>query len=169
MSPRSLSASALSLQPAPWNPPRAFPSAQEIERVLAVEDPVLRNLLVTQRYHELASAVAGWLGPRANWCTFATWASKQAGQTIRREDFQALVERKLAAAPEIAQAWAEVAAAARRAGARLAPPVLTAAGKASLLDGAIVDGPILARASAAISRGNTKVFAEIAAELSRFL
>ncbi len=26
------------------------------------------------------------LGPTANWSTFATWASKQAGQTIRKED-----------------------------------------------------------------------------------
>jgi hypothetical protein len=26
------------------------------------------------------------LGPCANWCTFATWASRQAGQTIRGED-----------------------------------------------------------------------------------
>jgi len=24
--------------------------------------------------------------PGANWCTFATWASRQAGQTIRQED-----------------------------------------------------------------------------------
>jgi len=39
---------------------------------------MVRNLRITQCYSALAGA--------ANWCSFATWVSKQAGQTIRGED-----------------------------------------------------------------------------------
>lgn len=164
MSPRNHSALALVPTPAPRSAQVRFPSVAEIERVLALPDLVLRNLLVTQRYHELSAAVALWLGPAANWCTFATWASKQAGQTIRQEDLQQVVERELSTSPEIARALAEVAEAALRFGARLAPLAIRAAGELALVDAAV-----LPRAGAAVSRGNTKVFAEIAAEFSRFL
>jgi len=49
-----------------------------------MSDPVVRNLCITQRYHELATGLrdAG-LGPDATWCAFAVWASKTAGATIR--------------------------------------------------------------------------------------
>jgi len=59
------------------------PASAEVDRIATLGDPVLRNLQITQCYHELASALAKRTGPHANWCTFATWASKQAGQTIR--------------------------------------------------------------------------------------
>jgi hypothetical protein len=54
--------------------------------VAGMADPVLRNLAITQRYHELAVALrdAG-LGDDATWCAFAVWASKTAGATIRGE------------------------------------------------------------------------------------
>src|SRR5687768_12943886 len=66
--------------------PAGFPSVAEIDRITAMSDLVLRNLLITQSYHLLSTALARRLGTCANWCTYATWASKQAGQTIRRED-----------------------------------------------------------------------------------
>jgi hypothetical protein len=52
--------------------------------IAGMADPVLRNLWITQRYHELAVALrdAG-LGEDATWCAFAVWASKTAGATIR--------------------------------------------------------------------------------------
>src|SRR5204862_3201598 len=34
-------------------------------------------------------------GGAADWCTFATWASRQAGSTIRGEDFLDTVDRTL--------------------------------------------------------------------------
>ncbi len=61
------------------------PASAEVDRIATLGDPVLRNLQITQCYHELASALAKRTGPYANWCTFATWASRQAGQTIRKE------------------------------------------------------------------------------------
>lgn len=59
----------------------------DIARISAMPDPVLRNLYITQRYHDLSEALAGTIGgPNVNWSTFATWASKTAGQSIRNEE-----------------------------------------------------------------------------------
>jgi hypothetical protein len=54
--------------------------------IAGLSDPVVRNLCITQRYHELAVGLrdAG-LGRDATWCAFAVWASKTAGATIRGE------------------------------------------------------------------------------------
>jgi hypothetical protein len=50
-------------------------------------DAAARNLEITQSYHDLSSAVADALGrENANWCTFATWASRTAGTFIRDEE-----------------------------------------------------------------------------------
>jgi hypothetical protein len=50
-------------------------------------EPVLRNLKITQAYFDLSQAIAQRLGDvNANWCNFATWASKTAGRFIRMED-----------------------------------------------------------------------------------
>lgn len=62
-----------------------------IEKVPAIialhDDPVLRNLLITQCYHDIATELVKQLGGRnAHWCTFATWASKTAGRFIRNEE-----------------------------------------------------------------------------------
>ena len=77
------------------------PTVADVDRIAALVDPVVRNLQITQCYHELSTAVAALTGPLANWCTFATWASKQAGQSIRKEDlartFEALLVRSRSA------------------------------------------------------------------------
>jgi hypothetical protein len=62
------------------------PTLDEIDRIAGLSNPILRNLRITQCYYEISQSVAGFTGDSANWCTFATWASKQAGQTIRQED-----------------------------------------------------------------------------------
>ena len=50
----------------------------EVERIAAMTDPVIRNLRITECYSRLAAA----MGPDgSNWCTYATWASRQAGRT----------------------------------------------------------------------------------------
>jgi hypothetical protein len=57
-----------------------------VEDIASEKDPILRNLLITQRYHEYAVQLrdAG-IAEDATWCAFAVWASKTAGATIRRE------------------------------------------------------------------------------------
>lgn len=60
---------------------------EDLTRIAQLENPVLRNLLITQRYHDLSHDLALVLGRgNANWSTFATWASRTAGQSIRKED-----------------------------------------------------------------------------------
>jgi hypothetical protein len=71
---------------------------RDIERITEMRDPVVRNLLITQRYYELSLGFhALFGGDDANWCTFATWASKTAGRTIREEDVPGLVRGSLRA------------------------------------------------------------------------
>jgi hypothetical protein len=69
---------------------QAPPDVEEVRRIVAIANPVIRNLEITYCYSRLAGAVAARTGQGANWCTYATWASRQAGGTIRGED---LVER----------------------------------------------------------------------------
>lgn len=150
--------------PAPQGAPGGFPAVEEIERIVGLSDLVLRNLLITQSYHELSSALARRLGPSSNWCTYATWASKQAGQTIRKEDLGRVLEHEIEASPGIFRAFGELAQAASRLGSRLDPLGIFRSARRALLG-----LPVLERASEAVSRGNRKVFEEIAREFSRFL
>lgn len=59
-----------------------------VREIVAVEQqPVLRNLLITDAYHQLTLAMAQLLpGADLAWPGFATWASKQAGTFIRQEE-----------------------------------------------------------------------------------
>src|SRR5688572_26321752 len=58
----------------------------EIDRILATQDDQLRNLRVTLGYHDLSRGLARLVGyENANWCTFAVWASRQAGVFVRGE------------------------------------------------------------------------------------
>ncbi|MES2880591.1 MAG: hypothetical protein V4676_00485, partial [Bacteroidota bacterium] len=70
----------------------AAPTVTDVKTIAAITNPVLRNLQITQCYAELSTAFAQRTGPFANWCSYATWASKQAGQTIRTEDLQRTLE-----------------------------------------------------------------------------
>ncbi len=141
-----------------------FPSVAETERIAALPDLVLRNLHITHAYHRLATSLAALLGPSVNWCAFAAWASKQAGRTIRREDLPALLDRKLDEALDGSAALGDLVRAAARLKSRLDVLGLRAAAKRAVLDKAVFE-----RTSAAVSRGNILVFAEVGREFSRFL
>jgi hypothetical protein len=67
-------------------------SLERINWVIALDDePIRRNLLITQTYNDLSAALAESLGAcNANWCTFATWASRTAGKFIREEEIPAV-------------------------------------------------------------------------------
>ncbi|WP_434048231.1 MULTISPECIES: hypothetical protein [Sorangium] len=67
----------------------------QVHAVIELKDqPVLRNLLITQCYYELSAELVKLLGGRnAHWCTFATWASKTAGRFIRNEEVPAVLRR----------------------------------------------------------------------------
>jgi hypothetical protein len=139
------------------------PGVAEVRSITAMPDPVLRNLRITQCYHELAAAFAART-PGANWCVYATWASKQAGRTIRQEDLRRALDSELDANPHVAAAVEAVTDAVQA----LGPPQPRDVIRKKVRD---VLGPAapMARAGAAVARGNLKVFAEIGLEFARFL
>ena len=144
----------------------SFPIAAttaEIDRIASLAEPVLRNLTITQCYYELSAVFGRRMGPVANWCTFAVWASKQAGQTIRRQDLQRSLEAMLQHEPEIEVALSLVITLAKQLGAQQSFDQLRQSALGTML---AASG---AHASNAVSRGNKKVFEEIAREFSRFM
>jgi hypothetical protein len=140
------------------------PTVEDIDRIARLNDPILRNLQITQCYHELSQSVAERNGFCANWCTFATWASRQAGQTIRQEDLIRAFEERFFLSPEISAALEEINADLTQLGARL-----QAGFSAMEILQALNPAAAFARASDAVARGNKKVFEEIGFQFARFL
>jgi len=140
----------------------SVPTVGDVDTIGAIGDPVIRNLRITQCYHELAGAVAERVAPGANWCTFATWASRQAGQTIRGEDFARAAEDILGS-HEVAQVITDIVRlSSRTAGALTRDTVLEA------VHHAVDPEAALRRAADAVAVGNRKVFVEIGREFARW-
>lgn len=138
------------------------PSPTEIRRIAAVKDATIRNLLITQCYCELSAALQSRTGPMANWCTFATWASRQAGQSIRKEDLFRSVEARLKSHPLH--------------GLNLILDFADDMGVGEALKLRLQDtirntwlNQVIERTGAAVAKGNKKVFEEIGREFARFL
>jgi len=104
------------------------------------------------------------VGSAADWCTFATWASRQAGSTIRGEDFLAALSRILGR-----RSWvlAPLASTSRWLLQRGLFQPDTRVGRVV----AEIHTPFDAfeRASREVAIGNLKVFAEIGREFARFI
>jgi hypothetical protein len=140
------------------------PSLADIDAIGACPEPVLRNLRITHAYHELSLAVAAAIGPGANWCTFATWASRQAGQSIRGDDLGRKIEQVFARSEVVPFVVGRLRDLRRSLGRHVeSDAVLTA------VRDACAPLLIVGRVSDAVARGNTKVFDEIGREFARFL
>ncbi len=145
------------------------PTVDEVQKIAQIADPVIRNLRITQCYHELALAFAQRTGPVANWCTFATWASKQAGQTIRKEDLARLLENRMRRSLSGVQASQVVLAEAGGSNTGLKASGEEAVFGAQNAALSMQNFPsAIDRASDAVGRGNKKVFEEIGYEFARF-
>jgi hypothetical protein len=109
------------------------------------------------------AAVLG-AGCGANWCTFATWASRQAGQTIRGDDLGRKIEEAFAASEAVRAVVGRIRDFRRAVG----RAVDTDAVLVALRDAC---APLLTvtRVADAVARGNKKVFDEIGAEFARFV
>jgi hypothetical protein len=140
----------------------SIPTLDEVARIAAIDDPVMRNLQITQCYHELSAVLAARTGQNANWCTFATWASKQAGQTIRKEDLVRLLDSRHDRSPASLQSAERMAVSTRLLEAGLTDDSQKVALEPRNYTSAID------RASAAVARGNLKVFEEIGYAFARF-
>lgn len=75
---------------------------ERVAAIVAMDDqPVLRNLLVTDGYHRLTLAMAELLGEDSAWPIFAVWASKQAGVFIRGDELPLRLREHLDAHPGV--------------------------------------------------------------------
>ena len=79
-------------------PCRPSPTSTESPRSAILSCGICRSRSATATCRALFAARTG--GGPANWCTFATWASKQAGQTIRKEDLRRAFERVFTESPD---------------------------------------------------------------------
>jgi hypothetical protein len=140
------------------------PSVEEVRRIVAIDDPVVRNLEITHCYSRLAAAFAEQDGEGANWCSYATWASRQAGRTIRGEDLLEHLGRKLGERRwllhPIATSWRRL----------LRRGLFRRDTRLGRLTAALhTPFDAFERAGDAVARGNLRVFEEIGLEFARWL
>jgi hypothetical protein len=140
------------------------PSVGDVQRIVAIANPVIRNLEITYCYSRLAAAMTARDGAGANWCTYATWASRQAGGTIRGEDLLVHLERRLGEGRRLLHPIATLWRLLLRHG--LFQPE-TRLGR--LTNELHTPFDAFERASAAVARGNLKVFEEIGLQFARYL
>ena len=142
--------------------PGAPTSLERIEWIVALEDyPVRRNLLITQTYHELSDALAHAVcSANANWCTFATWASRCAGKFVRDDEVPARFRARLGELAPVRVALARTEAALVRVD---ADATVRAHGLLELMR------DVVQRVSTLVTAGNLAVFGELAPVFSRAL
>jgi hypothetical protein len=143
---------------------RVPPSDDDVRRIAAIRNPIIRNLEITHCYSQLAAAFAARGGEGANWCTYATWASRQAGRTIRGEDLLEHLERTLAGGRwllhPLATLWRRL----------LRRGLFQHDSRLGRMTAALhTPFDAFESASEAVSRGNLKVFEEIGLEFARYL
>jgi hypothetical protein len=132
-------------------------SVDLITRITEEPNLVLRNLRITQCYHDLSRGLATVVCPNSsNWSTFATWASKTAGESIRNEE----VPRVLLA----------ILLDEERLRPRVGPLFLWIYRRtAAKVDAFEQARDTIRQVSASVSAGNLKVFAELAPIFSAFI
>lgn len=140
------------------------PSVDEVRRIAGIPNPVLRNLEITHCYSRLAEAFAADSGEGANWCTYATWASRQAGRTIRGEDAFEQLGSRLGESRWLLHPAATLWRRLLRRGLFQSD---TRIGRLTAQLHTPFDA--LERASDSVARGNLRVFEEIGLEFARWL
>jgi hypothetical protein len=140
------------------------PTVEEVDRIAAIGDPVIRNLNITQCYYELSAAFAQLTGNSPNWCTYATWASKQAGQTIRKEDPLRTFELSFRHSGEILSLL-EILASYLKDEKRFKNTLSIGESVRKVLQ----PETAFERSAEAVARGNKKVFEEIGREFARLI
>jgi len=142
----------------------SVPTVAEVSRITAERDRVIRNLKITECYSRLSSAMQVRTGEAANWCTFATWASRQAGSTIRGEDFLAHFQRCLGRRAWLTAPMQSLSRMLLRKG------IFKPSTRLGRMVAAIhTPFDAFERASSEVAEGNVKVFEEIGREFARFL
>lgn len=139
-------------------------SGDHVQAVLAIEDRVLRNYWVTQTYADLSAGLCALLGPTtANWCTFATWASRTVGRNLRGEELPGWLRRRVVMSNGMMGLTREITAAVRT--------VHPEAWDHRILPEHVCDvlRSHFGACASDLSDGNTEVFAEIAPVAALFV
>ncbi|HVV44290.1 MAG TPA: hypothetical protein VHC72_03770 [Bryobacteraceae bacterium] len=137
----------------------SFPDENEVARIAALADAAERNTQITTSYWKLSIETERRMRGHANWCTYAAWASRQAGVTIRHQDLVNVLRDRIHCALRLNG---------------IAEGLLEPLEKCGLdvlqiaVDAIDELGP-LRRSSAAVGEGNRKVFGDIALIFSRWL
>ncbi len=129
-----------------------IPSPEAVAHVAAMQDLIARNNEVTRGYYLYSQRMRTYFPDEVSWVTLATWASAQAGRTVRKEDMLRTLERRLGDSDVVRR----IVHGPLRLGARY-------------VIGAVLQLNPFERSSQAVSRGNIKVYGEIGAEFARFL
>jgi len=140
------------------------PTVDDVRRIVAISNPVIRNLEITNCYAQLSAAMVQRTGRCANWCTYATWASRQAGRTIRGEDLIETLQTRLGLGLQLLHPLASLGRWLLRRG------LFDPQSKLGRLT-AQLHTPFDAfeRTSDAVARGNRKVFEEVGLLFARYL
>ena len=140
------------------------PTIEDVARIAGISNPVIRNLNITQGYYELSQAMSKYTDGNPNWCTFAVWASKQAGQSIRKEDLSRTFENFFHNSPEITLLLNTLSQ---------HSDVIKNLPEVKAISGFILKvlNPEVSfeHSAQAVAEGNKKVFSEIGGEFARFL
>jgi len=140
------------------------PTIEDVSRIAGISDPVIRNLNITQGYYELSQAMSKYTDGNPNWCTFAVWASKQAGQSIRKEDLSRIFENYFRNSPEVTFMLKSLA---QHSEVIKKLPEVKAITEFFLK--IINFDAVFAHSAEAVAIGNRIVFSEIGGEFARFL
>jgi hypothetical protein len=133
------------------------------QRIVQLDaQPVLRNLLITQGYHDLSSGFSRMLGPEnVTWFSFASWSSKVVGQFIQNREL-----------PDLLQVWTEGFGTNDQRLARLNTQLQSLHGTPGDLHQEAIDAAIRCAINDMrmyLAMGNTQVFGELAPVFGRFL
>lgn len=158
-SAETLGGAAMALQPSRVAP-GSYPNVSDVNAIAGMKDPVARNLAITQGYHDISNAMGELLGKEnANWATFGTWASKQAGASIRQEDLPKFFMDAIKGSGAVGEKLSKMDDVLRKLGLPALPLGDIAAGAQDALN----------KVSSAIADGNQFVFREIGSEMARFV
>jgi len=142
--------------------PGSYPTPADTDRIANNPDAAARNLDITQAYADLSKAMGQVVGSEnANWSTFATWASKQAGVSIRGEDVPKAMNDAIRGVAGFQDKVDQVNGWLKKLG---MPQIPDLPGRlAQKMVGA------MDQVQQAIGDGNQRVFKEIAPEFSKFI
>lgn len=151
----------------PLSSPPTGPLSDHIDRILALDDrPALRNLLITQAYHDLSEGMGRLIGrENISWTTMASWSSRSVGGLLRNDRIAELLRRLLEGSEVWRSATERIDAELGRLDPRSDTTSCPSHGDILLATAT----RILRDVRTYLSRGNAMVFAEIGSAFARFI